>query len=477
MWLWESVAVGRDERMRVNSCAASGSSGSRRSWVVRIVSSASLMLVLEAFFGGGYVSLVKGYTVAMMLDYGFSVRDVSLAMLLSSLGVLVSCYALYRAAGVVEARVRLSLLVLHAGERIAYVSLPFLLYLLGPLWLLVGLVAGEAMDAVVGALLTYYILVLFDERGVRRVTGWRTSAGLVSTLLAHMVAAGILYGYKPPASYMLVYSVAGLLAVASWVSVLLAPLPASMPRGSRGVGGIDSEAKTATVFIVFMLASLAGYLYSLGWQSYLVKSLGAPSYLIAVASLAATATTAAIAPVASRAGYRAYRLLLVVMPVPPLVSLITRSPLACVASVPLFTVSSTIASLAAVSLYKRVEASSMVRLSLKLVAAMALGNTVAMTLTYGLSMTPPMLLAASSVAATAAAMVALVAVEELSPLPSENVRLYARILYQASVKAYYGALDVSATYLRTALRLVVLCILLSILATLYRAAMIISGVG
>ena len=463
----------------ITSRVSAESSGRRlaRKRLAAIASSAATMLVLEAFFGGGYVSLVKGYIIAMMLDAGFSMRIISLVMLLVYLGVLIGCQLAYRGATRLESRVRSSLLALHAGERIFYVLLPLALFIGGVYLFTIAYALGEAMDVLVGALLTYYILVLFDERGVRRVVGWRTSAGLIATIIAHAAAASILYAYPMPLRYFMVYGVAGLFAVASWLCIYMAPLAGKPVAARESNGGVEEEAKAATVFIVLALGSLAGFLYGLGWQSYLLRVLRAPSYLVAVASLLSTAFIAVVAPLTAKASFNVYRALILAMPLAPLLTLAARSSIICIALVPMFSLSSTVVGFAAVSLYKRISGLNMVKLSLKLSSAMALGNFLAMSITYFLSLNPVGVLVASAIAAIATGVVSLVAIEELAVSPSERVRARARLLYYASLATYRGVIDVSETYVKTAARLLLLVLLFSLLALVYRAAMILAGLG
>lgn len=81
---------------------------------------------MEAFFGGFYVAVTRGLFIPMLTYQNYPVNLLSYVSLVAALLSIFVSYLIYAKPYVITGNVKIKLIIAHAGERLLWMSLPFM---------------------------------------------------------------------------------------------------------------------------------------------------------------------------------------------------------------------------------------------------------------------------------------------------------------------------------------------------------------
>ncbi len=432
------------------------------------VDALGLILIIEALFAGGYVSITRSYFFLMLAERGFTFQQLAYAGMAAAILMIIAGKLAYSHSDLLQKNFRTKLLALHLSERLLWGAVAAATAVGNIALILLLYAAAQAVSAMVSVMMNTVIFSSFDEAGVRKVTGYRNAMALVSTLTAQGLAFTVLYLIKGFVKYLYLYGIAVFLGLIAWSALTLAPIK----DPSRPVKEMSFEERVEATDLFIYLCFLLGSANLLGmvWSPYIVKVLGAPSYLAALINIAGTLAAIAGSIVWSRARYSLFFVGMAVNASCPLLILLLNPflhPLVAAAS----SFSYTAANFVGAFLYASIsKAEGPARSAARLVTANAVGFLIASTVLGVLGLGPREAIIAVAMLKLGALLTAALTLKEVSPLPDAAVRAYSRIIYYTSAMSYKASVDITTKYLYTAFKLALLVIALVLIFVVYRVA-------
>lgn len=431
-----------------------------------------VLLAAEALFAGGYVSITRTLYFLMLADMGLGARVLAASALASALASSLASLALYHKPAPLCRKLRSKLLTFHLLERLLWSSIPAVLRSMGAWGALLLYPAAQLSTVPVSILMNSAIYSSFDEEGVKTVTGWRNALGLLSSLAAQALAASVLRIGSEYEEYAYLYSVAALLGLLSWLMLVPARIGDPVEAFKNPPREVEEKAGGVLMYLVLLFGS--SNLLGMVWGPYLIER-GAPSHLYPLVTMAGIATGALASLLWVRVKYEYYLAGLALSTVTPILVAACSPPyhllVAAVGSAGF-----TAASLIGVLLFSRTaRLEGVLRSSIRLVAANSLGMLIPAAAMLALGLGHLEALAVSAVMGLGALAIAVLSIEEISPLPLHMVRMYGRLVYETGAHSYKLAIETSTGYVIAVLKLGAAVLILAIVYLVYRATFLLLG--
>jgi len=409
----------------------------------------SIILILEAAISGFYLAVSRSLAPLYLVSQGLKVQEL---LLLSALGNLLavltirSLYSLLQSRGI-SAR---TLLLVHGIERVLWCSIPYL-GMLG----LIGYLAGITVATMTGFLITLLIMGLGNEELVKKVMSRRTALSATTSVVAQVLATLALAGGAEIRELLLTALGIGLLATVVLSRMHLDKLR-SKPSTAPASEALEKQA-TVFLYLLFLLASSS--ILSISWPSYLLKILSVHTWVASLLSTVQTLTTIVAAFVWVRVGFKSYRIAIALLPLVPLAAFLIRDPymhiLLASANVLLFSGANYFGGF----MYARLAYYlGPIRASLFLISASGMAQVVGPLISYlaMLQLGVDALFIVSSALALVSLIIAMTSISEVALAPEKYVRIYSRILYNASIASYTTMIIAARSALTLTLQLLAL---------------------
>ncbi len=431
-----------------------------------------LLMVLEAFFGGFYVAVSRNLFVPMLAYSGYSLQLISYVTLAAAVLSIFASYLIYNYPKIVESRTKLKLILLHAGERFVWFSLPFMLG--SPNFMVATYAIAQALTIPVGVLITIAMFTQYQETEFVDLTIKRTAASSAASILGMMFSTYISAEIFAPQSYFVAYSTALLVGLVSTVTLVPYNISSEIKSVQKHTVSEEAEFKKINTFVLFALMMVGGNILGLSW-SPLLRNLNAPVYIAVGLSLAGS-VGGTIGPYLWK-GYKQYLLAIVFnIVVTTSVMFITIPEIHLILS---FLASMTFlgVNLLTTSIYSRyVKVFGVVKASMFLTSANAVGLLIASFITCFITSEPTTAIVFSTTFRLLALVVALFAIPETAITPPSITYEFGRIVYSSSVLGYTFTVTASKNMIKFMIEILALTFLIASLYFIYRIAGIIVGV-
>ncbi|MEM0376664.1 MAG: hypothetical protein QXM99_06195 [Thermofilum sp.] len=430
-----------------------------------------ILLVLEAAFGGFYVSIARALFVPMLTYSGYPLELLSMVILPTGFaGAVLSLY-IYRHSGFVSSKFKPLLFTSHIGERLLWVLPPFLLA--SPAAESIVYMLGNLAALTTGLLLSALIFLYFPERDVVRVAVSRSASGAAASLLGSLYMTYLPTVMPAPDVYYVLYLSAFAAGVISSISLALVPnIPSSIPEPG---GALPEEVavKSGNAFLVLMLMTAGGNLVGIAW-SPLLKALNAPLYIPLALSLAGN-LGALLGSYAWR-GYRSYLAAMLVnslfTALVPFFSQPEAHPLLS------FAMSATFmgANLLGMQLFAQLSGRmGRVKASVFQTSSNYVGLLLAASLSTLLPMSPQAALLAAALIKLLGVVVAAIAIPETAIVKGRRVYEYSRLVYSTSLYGFTFTVQASREFLKTMLEMLATVALIVLIYVVHRLSTFLAG--
>jgi hypothetical protein len=433
-----------------------------------------ILLVVEAFFGGFYVSITRGLFVPMMVYSGYNLDMVSMALLPTGLGGLLLAHTLYKRPEAATSRFRIMLLSTHFFERVLWLLPPFFLY--NPYLLSLNYLAGNLVAVMVGLLIGVLIYSIFSIDDVIEVSVHRSAAGAAASILGSSFMTYLSAVQKAPGIYYVLYITAFLAGLVSTGSLLLLPNVPGKIKEERVEKKLEEEAKIkgSVVFLVLTLFMAGGNLVGMAW-SPLLRQLGAPLYIPLALTFAGN-----IGGLIGAYLWRSYRAYLVAIALNSLLTglipYIWFPPIHVGMS---FLTSLTFmgANLLGMQVFAEINNKlGRVRAAAFLTGANYAGLLLASsTLALGI-FTPFVSMLLAALLKMIGVIMAMLVIPETAVVPERRAYEYSRLIYSTSTMGYTFTVQASKEFLKFAVETLALALLLTLLYVMYRLSWMIAGI-
>ncbi len=430
-----------------------------------------MLMVLEAFFGGFYVAVTRNLFIPMLTYSGYSLQLLSYVTLAAALASILVSYVIYQKPWIVESDMKLKLLLLHAMERFVWLSLPFMLNT--PDLMIVVYSLAQTLTIPVGALITVAMFSLYHENEFVDLTVKRTAASSAASILGMIFSTYVTASIVAPESYFIAYVTSALIGLISTTVLVPYNIPPNIVVDSNTSVSKEIEFKKINTYILFTFMMVGGNILGLSWSPFL-KNLNAPVYIAVGLSLAGS-IGGTIGPYLWK-GYRQYLIAIMFnIMVTTSVMFITLPQVHLILS---FLASMTFlgVNLLATSIYARyVKVLGVVKASMFLTSANAVGLFIASFITSFITSEPSTAIIFSTIFRVLALMVALLAIPETAVVPPATAYEFGRIVYSSSVLGYTFTVETSKNMIKFTFEVLALAFLLTFLYFIYRIAGFIVG--
>lgn len=430
-----------------------------------------MLMVLEAFFGGFYVAVTRNLFIPMLTYSGYSLQLLSYVTLAAALASIMISYIIYNNPRIVESKIKLKLLLFHATERFVWLSLPFMLN--APNFMIIVYSLAQTLTIPVGVLITIAMFGQYHENEFVDLTVKRTAASSAASILGMIFSTYVTASIMAPESYFIAYVTSALIGLISTTVLIPYNIPPTTIVDSKINISEEVELKKINTYILFTFMMVGGNILGLSW-SPLLKNLNAPVYIAVGLSLAGS-VGGTIGPYLWKR-YRQYLIAIALnIIVTTSVMFITWPQVHLILS---FLASITFlgVNLLATSIYARyVKVLGVVKASMFLTSANAVGLFIASFITSFITSEPNTAIIFSTIFRVLALMVALLAIPETAVVPPTTAYEFGRVIYSSSVLGYTFTVETSKNMIRFTVEVLALAFLLTLLYFIYRIAGFIVG--
>jgi hypothetical protein len=433
---------------------------------------AKVLLVVEAFLGGFYVSITRGLFIPMISYSGYSLGNMALILLPTGLSGSILSLILYRYSNSLTRKFKFLAFTTHVTERVVWFLLPFLLgniELISFTYMLGNLISA-VVSIFIGALIYSYFSSIQD---VINVSVWRSAAGAVASLLGSLFMTFVSYVYNPPQSYIISYFAAFVIGLGSSLAFILVPKFPSQIVEKQQETPVEVMVRGHSAFLVLTFMLAGSNLLGLSWTPFL-KSLGAPIYI----ALALTVTGNIGGTLGSFLfrGYKSYMVGLVANTLLTGLIPFISYPYAHVGISFFTSLTFMAANLLAMQIFAEVNARmGRIKASAFLVAGNYTGLLIASMIAYIFVKDPFTGLILSAIIKFLAVIIVLLAIPETAIIPGRKAYEFSRLIYSISLTGFTFTVQASKEFLKTFFEAVTLMTLALLLYIIYKLAFLIIG--
>lgn len=423
-------------------------------------------MVLEAFFGGFYVTITRGLTPIFLVSSGYKITDLLLLNGFAGLASLIMSYGLTvftRYSG----DIKKYLLLAHVSERILWFLIPFTAW--GQVYVTITYSAAVLASIPTSFLLNTSFLSLFDHRGYGKLLSYRGVLGSVASVIAQLLMVFTLAIITSSYKYVLLYMIAFSIGLVSSILLLfIKPIFVEETKLSRGEEEV--VIKAVNIYIMILLLFTSANLLGIAWTPRLMRDLGAPDYFVALIGFSQIMTSVFANFFWRNRSLMLYRMAIIGLGLTPILVYMINTPYPHIILAILYSFTSIgtnfYASLTYAGIIKKFGAS---RASLLLTSANAFALMIAGFTGYSISYNVFYVFILASIFGLTGLIIGLTTLPELAIIPSEYVKLYSRILYITSLSGYNLVLFTMSETVNITVKLIGLTISFILLFIIYRA--------
>jgi hypothetical protein len=422
------------------------------------------ILVSEALLSGIYTSLTSGLFVVCLVSMGYAVEGISFVVMASSASSALLGGLLYRRPSFFMARSKLKLILFHALERITWMLIPLVRNIL---FLSVLYSAYMISSFLVSSLIAFAIYGSLEEEDIRDVTGKRSAASGVSSILGYALGAFLLGLLPPDEKFAVIFPLGSLIGLVS--TLLVSLLDLSHLEEASPTSEVEQPERIFSTSIFFVVFLASGNFGGIIWSPYVIKRLGGPDFIPALMSLFGSLSSITASLFWKKRSFTALRVGLLLNALGPPMIWLTPHP---ILHIPIniytsftYTAGNFIGSFL-FARYKKwlgaVKSSVLLGLigSIAQLVASPLGMLVGEDYLLGFTIMFTLKALAN--------LLALLTIPEVAAVPEDVARTYSRILYSSSLTGYKFTFEVSRETILTTLRLILFSTIIIALYIIYR---------
>jgi len=422
------------------------------------------ILVFEALLAGVYTSLTRGLFVVYLVSMGYAVEGISFVVMASSASSALLGGLLYRRPSFITARSKPKLIFFHAFERITWMLIPLVRNIL---FLSVLYSAYMISSFLISSLIAFAIYGSLEEEDIRDVTGKRSAASGVSSILGFALGAFLLGLLPPDEKFAVIFPLGSLIGLVS--TLLVSLLDLSHLEEMSPTSGVEQPERVFSTSIFFVVFLASGNFGGIIWSPYVIKRLGGPDFIPALMSLSGSLSSITASLFWKKRSFTALRVGLLLNALGPPMIWLTPHP---ILHIPIniytsftYTAGNFIGSFL-FARYKEwfgaVKSSVLLGLigSIAQLVASPLGMLVGEDYLLGFTIMSTLKVLAN--------LLALLTIPEVAAVPEDVARTYSRILYSSSLTGYKFTFEVSRETILTTLRLILFSTIIIALYIIYR---------
>ncbi len=421
------------------------------------------LIVVEAFFGGLFVTISRGLVIVFFTSIGLTLREIFLINGFAGLIVAIQLSLLYHYVkpGYVKNRLLLSMIT----ERIMWYLIPYTAYNRQNLY--INYISAMMASYLTSIYLNILLYSSYTGKTYDRILGYRNAFGATAGILGQIISIIILTAYPSRSVYVLLYTIAFFSGLTSTLIIYVSPVKGVVSRVSKM--DVEAEIKASTTYILALLSLVAINLVSISWIPLLKTrfKLG-DNYLVALTLTQSLSTITSSLWWSRLKRINTYRFSFILLSFIALMITSTRYyPLHYVLAV-LYSYAITGVSMFIGISYSRIsekigtlKASTLISSSYALSLAIS-GFIGAFINEYNY------ILLLSSFISIIALTYSLTTIHELAVIKKEYVRVYARTIYNISLTSYNFTILVARKTLDITIKLLASIILIILFYIIYR---------
>ncbi|MEM2893866.1 MAG: hypothetical protein QW486_06970 [Candidatus Bathyarchaeia archaeon] len=422
------------------------------------------ILVLEALFAGVYTSLTRGLFVVYLVSVGYAVEGISFVVMASSASSTLLGAFLYRRPTFIMRRPKIKLIFFHAFERITWILISLVSH---TLFISILYSAYMISSSLISTLIAFTIYGSLEEEEIRDVTGKRSAASGVSSVLGYALGAFLLGLLPPYEKFSYIFPLGAIIGLIS--TLLVSLLDLSHLEEASSPGRVEQPERIFSTSSFFMVFLASGNFGGIVWTPYVMNRLGGPDFIPALMSLFGSISSITASLFWKGRSFTALRMGLLLNALGPLLIWMTPSP---VLHIPINVYTSftyTAGNFIGSFLFARYkEWFGAVKSSVLLGLIGSIAQLVASPL--GMLVGGDYLLGFTVMFALKALanLLAFLTIPEVAVVSEDVARTYSRILYSSSLTSYQFAFEISKETILTILRLIIFSAVIVMLYIIYR---------
>lgn len=435
-------------------------------------SNLKLLLVLEIAFAGIYLALTRNLLVIYMASIGFDVSQISIMIISAMIAPSIISMILYKYPEFLMKNVKLKFVIFHALERIFWIPIAFLrdLIAIGFFYMIISI-----SSTIIGCFMNLLVYSSFDENGVRDVTGKRTAALNVTSIIGSISATILLAALTTEDKFTMIFvlgSIVGLLSTMMLLFISMEHL-----EGVRIPKIVKRPEQMFSISSFLLSFFISGNLFGIFWAPYLIHVLDAPDYVAAAMNLASTISSVFGSIVWAKKSLSTFRIALGMSMISPLLASLTPIPTAHIGIAAFGGFMITGAGFLGNFLFAKYrEYFGAVRSSIMLVILTNLGQLLATPLGTIFGRQYVILFASVIIIRVISMVLAFLTIPEVAVVPEDSARTYSQLLYTSSLMGYTIAVETTRETALLSFRLLALIFAFILLYILYRFVFFLAGI-
>ncbi|MCS7132788.1 MAG: hypothetical protein NZ918_03610 [Aigarchaeota archaeon] len=434
--------------------------------------SLKLLPVLEMAFAGIYLALTRNLLVIYMTSIGFDVSQMSLMIIAAMVAPSIISIILYKHPIFLTKNVKLKLVVFHALERVFWIPMAFFrdLITIGFCYTVIS-----TSSTIVGCLTNLLIYSSFDENGVRDVTGKRTAAFNVTSVIGSTGATILLAALTTGDKFNIIFMLGSTIGLLSTVMLLFINM--EHLEGVRIPNRIKRPEQMFSISSFFLTFLTSGNLFGIFWAPYLMRVLNAPDYLAAAMNLVSTISSVFGSIAWAKRSLRTFRIALGLSVTSPLLASLIPIPTAHIGIAAFGGFMVTGAGFLGNFLFARYrEYFGVVRSSIILVLLTNLSQLLATPFGFLFGQQYVLLFVSVIMLRVTSMILAFLTIPEVAMIPEDSARTYSQILYTSSLMGYGIAVETARETILLSFRFLALIFVFIFLYIIYRLVFFLAGV-
>lgn len=433
---------------------------------------AKVLMGVEAFFGGFYVAVTRGFFIPMLTYSGYTLNMLSYVTFSAALMNVIISYLIYNYPNLLAKNIKIKLLLVHALERLLFAILPFLIEI--PDLLIAIYAIALTITIPVGVLLNVALFNVFVQGEFVEINVLRAALGAASSLLGSIYSIFVTAFIEAPASYYVAYTSSSVVGLFATAALLYYDVPKDFSEALKTEKIEEVEVRKTNTFLMLILMMSGGNLIGLAWPQ-LLKSMDSPLYITIALNLAGN-LGGIVGPYLWK-GYKAYVLAVATNVVFTSSIPFLRYPLIHVFVSAVLSTTFIGANLIASAIYsKYVESLGIIKASTFLTSSSAVGLLIASVLGRYLPDAPVLVFSVATLLKLLALLVCVLAIPETAVVPPRTAYGYGKLVYSISIIGYTFTVETSKRVFRLFIQLIALALLLTLILLLYELITILAAV-
>lgn len=426
--------------------------------------SLKLLLVFEIAFAGIYLALTRNLLVIYMTSVGFDVPQISIMIVMAMIAPSIASIILYKRPEFLTKNVKLKFVIFHALERIFWVPMALSRNLIEISFFYAVI---STSSTIVGCFMNLLVYSSFDENGVRDVTGKRTAALNVTSVVGSVGATVLIAALTAENKFNIIFTLGSAVGLLSTVMLLFINM--EHLEGVKISKAIKRPEQMFSISSFFLMFLTSGNLFGIFWAPYLMRVLNAPDYVAAAMNLASTVSSVFGSIAWAKRSLRTFRIALATSTMSPLLAFVTPIPTAHIGIAAFGGFVVTGASFLGNFLFARYrEYFGVVRSSIMLVLLTNLSQLLSTPFGILLGQQYLLLFVSVIILRMVSMVFAFLTIPEVAVVPEDSARTYSQLLYTGSLMGYAIAVETTRETILLSIRLLILIFALILLYVIYK---------